>query len=106
MSSNIDLYTLKWSTMNFYDLVQIYRDVEVELEHVSDEYARSMEPERKAYFQGAQTALRASQEKILHKLSELLEEFGYLDPLEYPEPKDRVRRARPIMDLMAQDLFN
>lgn len=106
MSSTIDLYTLKWSTLNFFDIVQVYRDLDVELEHVTEEFTRAAEPDKRAYFQGAMTALQSSQNKLLAKLAEVLEEHGYLDPFDYPDHESRIRRARPIMELLAQDLFN
>ena len=106
MSSTIDLYTLKWSTLNFYDLVQVYRDLAVELDHVTDEFTRAGEVDKRAYYHGAMTALQSSQGKLLAKLAELLEEHGHLDPLDYPDFDARIRRARPIMELMVQELFN
>lgn len=106
MSSTIDLYSLKWSTLNFFDLVQVYRDLDLELDHVKDAFSHTIEVEKRAYFQGAITALESAQNKLLAKLAELLEEQGCIDPLDYPDLEARVRRARPIMQLLAQDLFN
>jgi hypothetical protein len=107
MSAELDLFQLKWSTINFYDLVQIYRDLNRELEQVSHEYARSMDIGRKAYYQGALQALTSAQEKLLCKLVDLLEEYGYLQPLDYDyeEIDAKLRRARPIMELLVQDLW-
>ncbi|MBE2269442.1 MAG: hypothetical protein IAE80_14500 [Anaerolinea sp.] len=106
MSSTLDLYSLKWSTLNFFDFVQVYRDLDIELEHVTDEYMHAAEADRRAYFQGAMTAIKSAQNKLLAKLAEVLEEYGQLDPLDYPDLDARIRRARPIMELLAQDLFN
>jgi len=106
MNSTIDLYMVKWATLNFFDLVQVYRDLDEELEHVCDEFSLTVDLDRRAYFQGAMTALKSAQGKLLFKLSELLEEYGHLDPLDYPDHDARIRRARPIMELLVQDLFN
>jgi hypothetical protein len=104
---NIDLYTLKWSSTNFYDVVQVYRDLEAELAHVTDQHARAMDPVRKAYYQGAMKALQSAQEKLLDKLVTLLEEQGYVSA--YDDLVDdydaKMRKARPIMELLVQELW-
>jgi len=106
MNSTIDLYMVKWATLNFFDLVQVYRDLDEELEHVCDELSHAVELDRQAYFQGAMTALKSSQGKLLAKLADILQEQGYLDPFDCPNRDSRILYARPIMEMMVQDLFN
>lgn len=107
MSAELDLSQLKWSSINFYDVIQVYRELDAELEQVSDKYARSMELAPKAYYQGAMEALVSVQNKLLCKLVELLEEHGYLHAIDYDyhEIDAKLRRARPIMQLLVQDLW-
>lgn len=107
MNMNLDLYSLKWASTNFCDIVQVYRDVDVELTHVREQYARTMDPVRKAYYQGAMRALESSEEKLLEKLVILLEEHGYLSALDdaYDDFDTRLRKARPIMELLVQQLW-
>ena len=71
------------------------------------EYARSLDIVRKAYYHGAMEALTSSQEKILSKLVDLLEEYGFIQPLDYgyEDMEAKLRRARPIMQLLVQDLW-
>jgi hypothetical protein len=107
MSAELDLFRLKWSHINFLDMIQIYRELDAELEHVSHEYARSLDIVRKAYYHGALEALTSSQEKILCKLVDLLEEYDFIQPLDYgyEDINAKLRRARPIMQLLVQDLW-
>jgi hypothetical protein len=104
---NLDLYSLKWSTTNFVDLVQVYRDLDQELCHVRDQYAQSMDPVRKAYYQGATKALLSAEDKLLEKLVNLLEEHGYVSALDdlNDDFEARMRKARPIMELLVQELW-
>lgn len=107
MNMNLDLYSLKWSTTNFCDVVQVYRDLDNELNYVRDEYAGTLDPVRKAYFQGATKALLSAQEKLLDKLVNLLEEQGYISTLDdlSDDYETRLRKARPIMELLVQQLW-
>lgn len=107
MSAELDLTQLKWSSISFHDMVQVYRDLDGELEHVSDEYARAMDVTRKAYYNGARQALTSAQEKLLCKLVDLLEEYGFIEPLDYgyDDVDAKLRRARPIMELLVQELW-
>src|SRR5690554_5137329 len=108
MNMNLDLYSLKWSTTNFYDVVQVYRDLDNELDYVRRQYADSLDPVRKAYFQGATRALVSAQDKLLEKLVALLEEQGYISALDdlSDDYEARLRKARPIMELLVQELWN
>lgn len=107
MNMTLDLYTLKWATTNFCDVVQIYRDLDTELLHVRERFASEMDPVRKAYFQGAVKALTSAQDKLLEKLVNLLEEHGYVSALDdvMDDFDAKMRKARPIMELLVQELW-
>jgi hypothetical protein len=107
MNMSLDLYNLKWSTTNFCDIIQVYRDLDEELCHVREQYAQAMDPVRKAYYQGAVKALMSAEDKLLEKLVHLLEEQGYTSALDdiSDEFEVKVRKARPIMELLVQQLW-
>jgi hypothetical protein len=106
MSMTLDLYTLKWSTTNFCDIVQVYKDLDEELAHVRDEYARAMEPVKKAYYQGAMRALLSAEDKLLEKLVNLLEENGDISALDAvaDDYETKLRKSRPVMELLVQQI--
>jgi hypothetical protein len=108
MNMTLDLYTIKWATTNYYDIIQVYKSLDKELCYVREQYSKAMDPVRKAYFQGAMKGLVSAEEKLLETLVDLLQEQGYISTFDDVSDNYEIKlqKARPIMELLVQELWN